>query len=208
MALVLTISTLQQTSCTELVITDSTGAWTAGNTTGWSVSGGSGSNIVIDDSSVTTATLTLTNPAGTEYIINLMDTTTWQAITPYTSGAPFDSSVDPANLTFTLDSTYMGTATDGIWTIVYYVTDGVDEATSTYTQAFFCNVKCCVFALLATLPEYYDCQSCDNKYIDNTVTIWGLYKALEIAACSATTDRFDEILASLVNACEAMGLDC
>jgi len=210
MALILTINTLQQTSCTELVITDSTGEFNAvSNTTGWQTATSGGTNIQIDDDDIEEATITLTNPAGTDIVIDLMDTTTWQAITPYTAVLPFTSTVDPAALTYTLNESYLGTITDGIWTLVYYVKDkSGNEATSTFTQAFFCNIKCCVYSLLVTVPDYYNCQSCDNKYIDAVVTIWGLYQSLKIAACSATTDRFNDILVALQNACDAMGLDC
>lgn len=108
MGLVLNISAAQTALCGTLVITDTTGKYSATNLTGWStVEMGTSDTIVINDSSITEAKLIIT-VNGVATTIDLMDITNWQTYTPYTEGSPFDSSTDPDSLTFTFTPANLG----------------------------------------------------------------------------------------------------
>jgi hypothetical protein len=215
MALELIVSVAQQDSCATLVITDTTGEYNAtSNPTGWGTAGaGWGGNIPIDNNQMEVAYLELTPPGSSTAInVDLMNTAIWQAITPYTTGIPWDSSVSPGTLSFTLTSDILGTSIiDGIWRIKYYVaTAEVPSIVALYEFyiGFYCNVECCVESLLAAIPEHYNCDNCDNTYIRDVMTAKALLEALKLAACGAQTTRFNAIQETLSNLCEILGGNC
>lgn len=213
MALQVSLSTLQTNSCSEWVLTDTTGAYSASNTDGWGTSTSGGSNLRIDNSAVLYAELIITTPSGGSLTVDIM--TDWAALTGL-ANSPFDSSTDPANLSYTITAAMFGlsTITDGVYTVTYKVGDAATYETSTlkstitYTIAVYCNIECCIEQRLVTLPEYYSCVECDNTFLTTTVTLWSLLQALKLSACLANTDRFESILSTLQTACEDAGCNC
>ena len=209
MALQVLIGLSQENSCGALVINDITGEYNSGNLTGWKTATSGGTNMRIDNSSITVALLTITGSTFS-HTFNLMTTAIWQALTPYTTGLPFDSSVVPAGLSYTLTSADLGGGLpDGIITVELYLEDN-SSATSdnTFTVALYCKAKCCRDKIMVAIPDYYQCQKCNNEYIDIANVVDGLYKALLLAACSADLSRFSSILSTLQNIYNAMNLTC
>jgi len=210
MALVITLSYVQEDSCGTLAITDATGAYDgSSNPNGWKTSTSGGSNLQIDNSSITTAYFEITPPDGDAIVIDLTDTTIWQAITPYTTGSPFDSSTNPDTLAYDITEDILGTTfIDGIWNIKLVVSDGVNTTTYTKKIALYCNIECCIRQLTSVIPEHYECDKCTNSYLSNVVTLKGMLEALKDAACLANVTRFDNILESTQALCEIMGKSC
>lgn len=210
MALQVTIGLSQENSCGTLVIRDTTGAYDSSNLTGWKTATSGGSNIRIDDSSITTALLTIAGDTFSKSF-DLMDVDIWQAITPYTTGQPFDDTVIPTGLYYTINTVDLSTSIipDGIITIELYLEDsnGI-TCDNTFTAALYCKIKCCRDKVIAAISDYYQCQNCNSQYVNSVCLIDGLYKSLELAACSADTTKFDTILATLQNIFEAMNITC
>jgi len=193
MALTLSISVEQTNACGTLVITDTTGAYGVTNTGGWLTDSIVAGCIAINDESVIEAYLEFSNDSGTTlHKIDLMDSSKWQAYTPYTSGSPFDSSTNPTTLVYTIPIVdIFGTnLPDGIITMRYYVTDGSTVADYTFSIAIFCEVRRQYFTLVAKIPEHYQCVTCDNKFVDMVMVVSGLYKALKLSAAIGDTAKF------------------
>jgi hypothetical protein len=199
MALELAFEYLQQNYCHELVLTDSSGEYSNANPTGWTTATNGGNTIQIDNESVIESYLQIVKPDGTEKIINLLNVATWQDITPYTgvNDAPFDASVTPDNLSYTLDEDYLGTISDGIWTIKYVVRTAGVTAQTIFTVALFGNVECCMYKMVDLSIDHYECDKCDNVYLHNITVIWALYLNLLYAARLANIERFNRILLAL-----------
>jgi len=214
MALQVSLTSLQQESCTEWVLTEATGTYDAvSNTDGWKTAASGGTNLQIDNDSVTYATLTVTYSSGTAVVIDIIDN--WAALTGLSNTA-FDSSTDPENLSYTLTSTLLGTTgiADGIYEVTYQVGDGTTYANSTkkstitYTYALYCQIECCLEQRLVQVPTEYACETCSNDFINTTTILWTLLQALKMAACSASTTKFETILETLQDACSTAGCDC
>ena len=214
MALQVSLSSLQSNSCGSWTFTDTTGAYSATNTDGWMTSTSGGSNLRIDNSTVLFAELVIVTPSGASITIDIIDF--WEDLTGLTNSA-FDSSTDPEALTFTVTAAMLGSSTsipDGIYTVTYSVGDGTTYAGSTkkstisYTIAVYCNIECCIEQRLALVPTNYTCVTCSNAFLDTTMTLWTLLQALKLAACMASTDKFNNILAALQTACEDAGCNC
>lgn len=214
MALSLSLINVQTNNCASWVFTDSTGTYDAGiNTGGWKVSGGAGSNLQVDNDSVKCAELIFTLPSGTEVTIDIMEL--WEDLTGLNNVA-FDSSTTPDVLIYTVTASMLGAVTipDGIYTVVYRVGDAATYATSTlkstvtYTLAVYCNIECCVEQRLANTPTEYTCETCSNDHLEITMTLWTLLQALKMSACLASTSKFENILATLQDACEEAGGTC
>jgi len=206
------LTSLQQESCTEWALTDSTGTYSASNTDGWSTVASGGGNLVIDDGSVTYAELIVTFPSGSSVTIDIIDN--WADLTGLATVA-FDTGTDPGSLAFTLTSTLLGaTIADGIYEVTYQVGNGATYATSTlkstitYTYALYCLIECCIEQRLAQVPDYYTCEECDNDFLNVTTILWTLLQSLKMAACTASTTKFETILETLQNACLQAGCDC
>ena len=198
MGLVLDISAAQTTLCGTLVITDTTGKYSATNLTGWStVEMGTSDTIVINDSSITEAELIITVD-GVATTIDLMDVTNWQTYTPYTEGSPFDSSTDPDSLTFTFTPANLGLSVfaDQHITVEYYIKDNLERETDNdpFLIFLYCTVKRLYHKALAMVPDKYQCVECNNDFIDDVILISGLYKALKEAVCLGDTATFDTLL--------------
>lgn len=205
------ISTIQQDSCGTLIINDITGAYAVANTSGWKTTTSGGTNIQIDASVMDEAELGITPPgSATEIIFDLMDAAVWQALTPYTTGQPFDSSTLVDTLAYTITEALLGvTMIDGLYTIRYYVKD-TNAVTTTviFTVAVYCKVECCVNGIVNKIPDYYQCESCDNTYLRNANEAKAMLEALKLSACGGITGRFEDILETLQDICETMGCTC
>ncbi len=212
MALILDISMTQQNNCSTFVITDTTGEYSAStNTTGWSMAHHSSTpNLVIDTGQVQTATLAIISPgAAATKVFDLMDQTVWTALTGYLT-APFNTSTSPSNLAYTVEAEDLGfSVTDGIWQIEYSVADSYGNAYSLVRSfGVTCAINCCVNKLIARIPDHYNCDTCNNEFVQNVVVIKGLLKALELAANDALLTDFETLLESLRDLCELFGEEC
>jgi hypothetical protein len=138
-----------------------------------------------------------------------MDVTTWQAITSYPTGQPFDSSVTPDNLSYLLTSDIVGTLLDGVITVAYHIKDSNGNVSdNTFVACLYCKVKCGVYRAIDLIPDYYKCKNCSNTYVNTVVTMWGLYKALKLSACHANEDRFKTILLQLQEILATLNITC
>ena len=209
MALQIILGTAQSNGCKTLTIYDTTGAYNVStNPTGWKTVSSGGTNVEIDNSSITVATLTIV--IGTVVLsLDLMNVATWRAITPYTTGQPFDSTTDPTTLSYTITDQQLASIPDGIATITCYIEDtNAVVASATFTIAMYCHIKCALNKAICQIPNYYKCITCNNEYIDTVVTMWGMYKAMKLAACEANLAGFTTILTNLTNICATLNLTC
>jgi hypothetical protein len=214
MALTLALTNLQQTNCTEWVLTDASGAYNAvSNPTGWSTTANPGTLPIINDSTVTYAELIITLPSGGSVTIDIIDN--WADLTGYATAA-FAVGTDPLALSYTVTAAMLGASTiaDGIYNVTYQIGDGTTYANSTnratisYNYASYCLIECAIETLLVCVPANYQCASCDNDYLNKVSILWTLLQALKLAACSANVDSFTNILTTLQTAVEESGCTC
>lgn len=208
MALSLSLSYLQQSSCAELVLTDTTGAYDAvSNTGGWG-----SPNLACDDGSVTYAEIIIKQYTDSATLVDYETIdliADWETVTGLTSD-PFDSGTTVANMIYTLDLALE----DGCYQITYQVGDGTtydnssNRATVTYNIATYCNIECCVDQRVANSPTEYSCITCDNAYMDITNILWTLLQSLKLAACNASIDNYLSILSILQSAADDAGCNC
>lgn len=209
MALQVALTSLQQDSCGEWVLTDSTGAYDAAtNPTGW----GAPNNPVYNSGTLTSATLVIKKYDGSTFdtlqTFDLLLPAIWTALTGDTN-TPFSAQTTLATLVYTIDATALGAAIeDGIYQITYTVEDAVASSTITYNIATYCNIECCIEQRLANVPNEYTCVNCSNEYLETTATLWTLLQALKLAACNASLDVYMNILSTLQSACEQAGCGC
>jgi hypothetical protein len=216
MALQVSLTSLQDNSCSEWILTDDTGAYATGNTGGW----GTPNLLEINNGDVTVAELIFSkyvgdNVWGTALTLDVI--ALWEDLTGLTTD-PFGSGTTVANVIYTLTPTILTqtglSISDGIYQVTYQVGDGTTIANSTntstitYNIAIYCNIECCIEQRLANVPTQYECETCDNSYLEITMTLWTLLQALKLAACSASVDKFMTILSTLQTACEDAGCEC
>lgn len=180
MALTLSIS-LATSDCKNLVFTETTGVYSAGNLTGWGTP-----NTLI--TAATAATVVITTPSGSSYTFPL-----------FTSGFP---SINPlASYSIPSSSLGLGTAlADGIYTAVYTVSNTLGEApflfTATVKTMVICNLECCIDSLLSQIDSCgCDCDSeAQEKYLD----AFSLFRQLE-HSIKCTDFKTAECLLALAN---------
>ena len=164
-----------------LIFTETTGAYTASNTSGW------GLPTNTDITTAQTATLTVTTPDGVTTIINL-----------FTSSYPTTND----DLEYTITPLAVGysatTGTqfpDGLYTFVYTVARTSATAFS-YTQTkrvlIFGQAKCAVHSLYGDIPS--DECDCSTDAIELAAKGMVFLKALELAAETGNSSEFDRLL--------------
>jgi hypothetical protein len=182
MALTPSIQLCLKSTCDELTFKETTGVYNASTNTG----GYGAPNTAIGD--ITTAVLTVTDPDGEEYEINL-----------FTEDFPSDDE----DFEYTIDLGDLGSRTsieDGYWQFSYAVSNGVTTYTANISYFFYCNAECCVNKLLAKIST---CETClddkvNNKKISDYIKARAFLGALRNAATCFNEDAFDSIL-SLIN---------
>lgn len=211
MALSLSLTYVQQSNCGEFVLTDNTGAYNnPSNLGGWGTP-----NLRLDNGEVTYAEIIIERYSNS-YTLTEVETidviSNWETLTGLTS-SPFNTGTTVANLIYTIP-TSMVNFTDGAYRITYQVGDGTtyenstSKATVTYNIATYCNIECCIDQRVANGPTEYECVTCNNEYLSLTTTLWSLLLSLKLAACSASIDKYLNILSTLQTACEQAGCDC
>lgn len=150
-------------------------------------------------------TVTIGGNVVTEAVIVIDEDTTLT----YDVLSIFTAATDQSDLIFTSDDVLVdsdGNAlslTDGFHTIDYYVIAGG----TTYTLAqknvlFICNLECCIYKKIAQIPDYYNCNNCENEYIQNTMTAYSMLLSLYSSMASGdliATERIYDLLTVICN---------
>lgn len=195
MALVLSISHTQINGGTTWVIADATGDYhVTTNPTGWG-----SPNLVIDDESITVATLSISKDGVLVHEFDLMDLGTWKDLTGYTTAsAAFDALTTSDSLTYSITSTNLETdLEDGIYTVEYSVSDGSTPSTSTFMVALFGQLEKKLYQIAAEVPDIYTDHELPSLCMSQITAIWALYCALLYSARIADTTAFSTLLTSL-----------
>ncbi len=90
---------------------------------------------------------------------------------------------------------------DGIYRIIYTVRETKTSGTSyssTIQQAFYCNVRCCVFSMIKDID--IDC-ACLSKKLEEYNRAYALLQGLIKASCCGNVSQFNNILAILQKIC-------
>lgn len=186
MSVQLSFTVCSSANCDQLIFTETTGAYSGTNLTGWNAP-----NVLAANAE--TATLTVTSPDLTVTVINLFtevpawpstDTTQEFIITPSMIGA-----------TTTKFS-------DGVYTFLYTVTRTTATAfsyTQTVQQLFYCNAKCCVTTLFANIDDW-ECD-CNKVKINEAYQADILLRALQRASKCGNTTSFTKTLTLINNLC-------
>lgn len=181
MALQPSINLCLRSNCTELIFTETTGVYSGSNTGGYGAPNTSLGTIV-------SAVLTVTDPDGEEYTIDLFNT--------------FPTTDD--DYEYTIDLADLGDRDeieDGYWQFSYTVNDGSTNYTGTYATVFTCSINCCLKNMLVNL-RLSDCDSCTDIYsYEEYVKVLALRDSLHDAATCGDTEYIDDTLELLQRMC-------
>ena len=182
MAVVLSFEICQSNDCKTLTFVETTGAYALTNITGWGTPNE-------DTTAATSATLVITPPSGVVYSIDLFALSDFPK-----SDTTFEYELDETSLGLTASSKYP----DGIYHFTYTVVTDSTTYTQQITQAFYCQVQCCVYSMFKDLDVTCDCSlELKTKAIDAYLLLKGLMYS---ANCGNTTN-FNAELATLQKIC-------
>mgnify|MGYP006322865789 FL=1 len=161
-------------NCTQIRFSENTGFYNPTNLGGYGTPNLTGG-------SVTTAVLTITNPAGTVYTLDLFATTIFPSNILYTSyDIPLASIGSPTSIV------------DGKWTFSYAVSNGITTYTTSVFKYFYCSSACCVKQMLANLDLSCDCCKDSTEYKTYELA-WVQLQALKKAAACGDETNFTAI---------------
>lgn len=198
MAVTPTLTFCLSNSCSELSVSETTGAYNAlTNTDGWGTPNP-------ETSDALTYVLTITDPDGVEYTIDL-----------FANGFPTtDSTIE-----YSIPLTSLGNRTsieDGFWQFAWIVTGTYGfPISSAFSYSgnsayyFTCNTECCVAALLADITIEEDDCNCNDKQSEkvlNYLRAKAFLEALKNAAFCGKLTLFNNIKAAIDKICAST--DC
>lgn len=172
------------TNYSVLTLVDNTGVYDAvTNPTGWG-----SPNMAL--ANVDYAHLEITTPGDVLYDIDIL------------SDLGIDYSTDDLIFNVTADllgGTLGDTLADGVWTVVYKVSDdaGVTTTDTTVRIATYYQVQILVFDSIATIPTFYLCKGCCSMKLKDIVIQFMMLQALVYAADYAYITEFKNILITL-----------
>lgn len=186
MALVTQLQFCLNNSCSELIVSETTGAYSLSNTGGYGTP-----NATTGD--IETYLLLITDPSGTVYTIDLFDT----GFFPTT-----DSTVE-----YSIPMASLGNRSvieDGYWQFSWSALyAGPTHATGNSASYFTCNSECCVKALLAKIDLTDDCCcSGDASDVADYLKAKVLLEGLKNAAFCGNLSIFTNIQSSLTRICQ------
>ncbi len=185
MAISPTLSVCFKENNTLLQITDTTGAYSAGNTGGY----GSPNDA---STAITAATILITFPDATTQTV---DVTT-----------EINASTVLGDYIFT-DVTPTSTA-DGIYTFLYTIVSPAGTVTSTLHKLFVGKVRCCLDKLWKEVPDKL-CSECEtDAFVDRVLFAEGLYNSLlAMGGCYQLTS-ITKVLTKLQSLCDFEDCNC
>lgn len=185
MAISPTLSVCYKENNTLLQITDTTGAYSAGNTGGY----GSPNDASTD---ITAATILITFPNGTTQTVDVT--------------SQISAGVVVGNYVFT-DVTPTSTA-DGIYSFLYTVTSSSGTVTSTLYKLFTGKVRCCLDKLLKQVPDKL-CTECEtDAFMERIFLAEGLYASLCAMGGCYQTASITKVLTKLQALCDFEDCNC
>ena len=185
MAISPTLTACFKENNTVLQVTDTTLAYSAGNTGGYGTPNDASTDI-------TSATILITFPNGSTQT----ETVTTQ----------INAGVVVGNYVFT-DITPTSTA-DGIWSFLYTIVSPSGTVTYTIFKLFLGKVRCCLDKLAKEVPKKM-CAECEtNDYLDRLLTAEGYYKSLLSMGGCYQTDGITKVLTQLQTLCDFEDCNC
>lgn len=192
MALTLTAIACNNKNCSQLCITDTTGAYTSGNTGGFNAP-----NPTIASALTATIIISKRNSDGT--FGTAYTTQNAYPTLPNTTSVQFCFTAEDCGLG--TDSTF----TDGVYKIVYTVTgnDGSPyTATTTFYKAIICGVKCCYDKMADEWSNCHcGCTDLDNEFM--LIATW--YRLLLAAIQCGNADAIQIYINKLNKVCGTCG---
>ena len=187
MALIPKLTFCLTDSCTELIVSETTGAYNATTNVG-----GYGSPNPTT-ASVSSYSLVITSPDNTDYTINL-----------FTNGFPTTDST----IQYSIPLASLGNRSvieDGYWQFAWTVVGNDGEAYTVENNSayyFTCNSACCVKALRAKIDLNDDCCcSTSNSEVEDYLKAKVLLDGLKDAAFCGKLTLFNNIKANLTKLC-------
>ncbi len=180
MSIVTAFDICQNSNCSNLIFSDQTGAYSITNTTGYgtpneSISGATAQLIVtLADGTASTITLTgfPTTDKTLEYTISAEDI-------GYSSGSQID---------------------DQIISFEYKIITALTTIITQYkTQAFYCQVNCCVNSMFIDLD--INCEDCLKSLGDRAMKAYLMLQGLKYSANCGDSTTFTKTLAQLNKLC-------
>lgn len=185
MAIAPTLTACFKENNTLLQITDTTGAYSAGNTGGY----GSPNDA---STSITSATIVITFPDSSTQTVDVTSQINAQVVT--------------GNYVFT-DVTPDSTA-DGVYGFVYTIVSPSGTVTGSVHKLFLGKVRCCLDKLAKDLPDKL-CSECDtNAFIDRLNFAEGLYKGLLSLGGCYNLAGISKLLTKLQALCDFEDCNC
>ena len=191
MSLVLSFDICEGSNCNTLKFTETTGAYSTSNTSGWGAPNMSTGNAV-------SATLTITTPSG-----DVLTPINMHILPPSFPSEDFTQE-------YSIPLTSLGensSITDGVWSFLYTVVCTQDLITVTYTQrvtqGFYCQVDCCVKSMFKNIDVECDCS---KDQLSKAAKAYLLLKGLKYSANAGDISKFNSDLALLQKMC--LNSDC
>jgi hypothetical protein len=185
MAIAPTLTACFKENNTLIQITETTGAYSAGNTGGY----GSPNDA---STAVTSAIIVITFPNGNTQTVDVTSQISAQVVT--------------GNFVFT-DVTPDSTA-DGIYAFDYTVVSPSGTVTGSLHKLFIGKVRCCLDKLAAQLPDKI-CSECEtNAFIDRLLFAEGLYTGLISLGGCYNTAGITKLLTKLQALCDFEDCNC
>jgi hypothetical protein len=187
MGLVISFSICEPSGCNLLQFSEQTGLYGANNLTGY----GNPNPATTD---AIAAVLTITNPVGVSYNIDLFAT----GLFPSSNGL----------ITYNIQNTDIGLALtakipDGIYTFIYTVTVVIAGVTTIYTQTivqgFYCQVACCVYSMFSKLN--LECSDCNTAQKLSAIDAYLMLKGIIYSANAGQLINFNNDLSTLQRIC-------
>lgn len=163
----LKFSTCVTSGCSNIEFTEQTGEYSLSNPGGYG-----GFNAYADD--FTEATLTVISPDNISTSYDL-----------FVEGFPTTN----LSSNFSIPVTY----SDGKWTFIYTLSDGVDTFTVTKYSYFYCTTECCVTKKLANITTI-GCDSCKDSFEEKEyIKMFIMLESLKNAARCGSESTFNSI---------------
>lgn len=97
---------------------------------------------------------------------------------------------------------------DGHIDVTYTITDGTGTDSVSQGRFLYCNAQCCVDTMKPKMYDYYNCNPCDDSYIDLVLTLDALLLGLQAnAGCGNYTEAY-KVLLKLQEVCDYTDCEC